>query len=135
MKSLLLRWLALAIAIVIVGYISSALGLGFRSEVQTEKTLEYGIRDVFLGAALLALVNATLGNILKLLTLPLNCLTLGLFSLVVNTGMLLLVANQGIGLMVQGEGTGRFLSAFVASLMISAVNGLVGGILLPDKKD
>lgn len=135
MKRLLLRWILLAITIVIVGYISMAVGLGFRSDVQVDKHIENALLKVLLGAGLLGLVNVTLGKILKLLTLPLNCLTLGLFSLVVNAGLLLLVANQNLGFQVEGEGVPRFFSAFIASLLISTVNGLMGGVFLPDKKD
>ena len=47
-----------------------------------------------LGVAILALLNATLGKILKLLTLPLNCLTLGLFSLVINAIIFMIVASS-----------------------------------------
>lgn len=44
-------------------------------------------------AVVLGLVNATIGYFLKLITAPLNWLTLGLVSLVINVLMVLLVDN------------------------------------------
>ncbi|MCS7235725.1 MAG: phage holin family protein [Armatimonadota bacterium] len=49
-------------------------------------------RTLLLAALLLGLVNAVVRPVVLLLTLPLNLLTLGLFTLVVNTLMLYLVA-------------------------------------------
>ena len=44
-------------------------------------------------AITLAIVNSTIGPFLKILTLPLNVMTLGLFSLIINVLMVLLVAK------------------------------------------
>lgn len=86
--------------------------------------------QVFIGAAVLALVNGTLGKILKFMTIPFNCLTLGLVSLVINALMLMIVGALGFGFKVDG-----FLAAFFGSILISALNGVLGGLLLPDGKD
>ena len=87
-----------------------------------------------LGVAVLSLLNATLGKILKVLTIPLNCLTLGLFSLVINALMLLLVAHLNIGFSIGGSGVEEFLTAFVASLLIACVSGALS-IFVPDKDE
>ncbi len=86
------------------------------------------------GSAALAFLNATVGRLLKLLTIPLNCLTLGLFSLVVNALVLMLTAQLGLGFALTGSPTANFLSAFVASLLIAFVNGVLG-TFIPDSTD
>lgn len=126
MTRLLLRWIVLTLAIVLAGYPTRLLGFDYR--VDTSSTS--AVIGLFVGAAVLALLNATLGRLLKFLTLPLNCLTLGLFSLVINAGMLL-AADQ----MTPSLHVGGFIAGFVGSLFISAVNGLLGSMLLPDKDD
>ena len=131
MGRLLLRWVLMAVAVVLVGYIEAAVGLTFRTDVQDGGSPW----PLFAGVALLAFVNATLGKLLKILTIPLNCLTLGVFSLVINALMLMLVASQSLGFDLGGDGTARFISAFVASLLISAINGVLGGIILKDKDE
>jgi len=130
MGRLLLRWILLALSVVVASAITQLFGLGFKTEL-------HHAPDFFLlliGVALLAIINATLGRLLKLLTLPLNCLTLGLFSLVVNACMLLLVASLNFGFTITGAPLSRFFAAFVGSLLISFINGVLG-TFLPDKED
>lgn len=75
-------------------------------------------------AAVFGVVNALIGSFVKLLSIPLIIVTLGLFALVINALMLLLttwVATQlNIGLRVDG-----FIPAFLGSLVISIVSALV----------
>lgn len=68
---------------------------------------------------LFGFVNATLGFVLKLLTLPLILVSLGLFSFVVNAILLLLVATLVPGFSING-----FWPALVAALVLAAVNTL-----------
>jgi putative membrane protein len=79
-------------------------------------------------------LNATLGKILKVITIPLSCITLGLFSLVVNAFILWLAAQFELGFKITGSGLHAFEAAFVASLLISFINGVLG-VFLPDDKD
>lgn len=69
---------------------------------------------VFLVAVLLILLNATLKPILKLLTLPINLLTLGCFSLVINA--LIIVIIDAI---VTTFSVDNFLWAVVFSIIVS----------------
>lgn len=89
-------------------------GLGFR--LQLERPWE-----IFIGAALLALANATLGKILKLLALPLRCMTLGLFSLVINGAVLWLVGTQGYGFVVTD-----LLGGLVGAVLIACISAVLG---------
>lgn len=128
MRRLLLRWVFFAVALVVAAKLTGLVVEGFNViEIK-------GINDalmVLLGAGVLGLINATLGKILKFLTLPLNCLTLGLFSFVVNAAMLYLAGSLQIGFEVTG-----ILAALVGSVALAIVNGLLG-TLIPDedKKD
>jgi putative membrane protein len=122
MGKLLLRWIILALAIVIAGQIAKAVGLAFT--VETKEAGDW--IKVMLGAAVLGFLNATLGPILKLLTLPLNCLTFGLFSLVINAVVLMIASQTHLGFSVKG-----FWPAFFASILIAIIAGILG-IFVPD---
>lgn len=72
-----------------------------------------GALDFLIAGAVLGLVNAFLRPVLLVLTLPLNLLTLGLFTFVVNAIVLLVVAA-----LTRLE-TGGFLAAVVAAILLS----------------
>ena len=130
MGRLLLRWVLLAVSVYGASLVADALKIGFTAE--TPKTAE-GVIKLLIGVAVLSLLNATLGRILKLLTLPLRCLTLGLFSLVVNAVVFYIAARLDLGFRVD-EGFRGFVAAFVASVVVSLINGALG-VLLPDDRD
>lgn len=75
-------------------------------------------------ALLFGLINGILGSILKLLTLPVILLSLGLFSLVVNAAMLMLTARWSDRLDVTD-----FWSALWASLIISIITTIITNAL------
>jgi putative membrane protein len=74
-------------------------------------------------ALLFGLLNATLGSLLKLLTLPAVILTLGLFLVVINAAILMLVARWSDDLDVNS-----FWSAIFAAVVISVVTKVVTSI-------
>jgi putative membrane protein len=79
-----------------------------------------------LAAAILGLVNAVIRPLALLLTLPINVLTLGLFTLVINALMLEFVAWLVPGFFIES-----FWSAFWGALLVSLtswiLNLFVGG--------
>jgi len=75
-------------------------------------------------ALVLGLVNAVLKPILLILTLPVNILTLGLFTLVINALLFWFVASFIEGFAVTG-----FMPAFWGALILSVVSWLVSGLL------
>ena len=129
MKRLLLRWVVMAFAVYGASLICAALGLGFVVKVASAAD----VGKLLVGVVVLGLLNATLGRLLKILTLPLRCLTLGLFSLVVNAVVLWVAAGLGLGFSVS-PGARGFAAAFVASLLIALINGVLG-VFLPDDAD
>jgi len=79
-------------------------------------------------AAVLALLNAVLKPILKIVTFPLLLLTLGLFSLILNTLMLYAASGISGALFDTHLEIDSFGSAFLAALIISIVTVILGGI-------
>jgi putative membrane protein len=114
---LLVRWAALAISF----WVTTALIPGIDVT---------GGPGTYLWVALLfGLLNATLGSLLKLLTLPAVILSLGLFLIVVNSAILILVSRWSEKLEVNG-----FWTAVFASIIISVVTSVLSQIGKPSKK-
>ena len=97
-------------------------GLGFDSRGSG------GIGAAFVTVAVLTLVNALVRPVVKLLLLPLSCLTFGFFGLIVNALMFLLVGRLGVGLRVDG-----FLPALFGSVVTSLLFGVLNTFLHEDK--
>ena len=79
-------------------------------------------------AVVLALVNTYLRPLVVILTLPINILTLGLFTLVINALMLKLVSWVIPAFHVEG-----FWTAIGGALVISIVSCLLNLFLRPDR--
>ncbi|MBN1937536.1 MAG: phage holin family protein [Anaerolineae bacterium] len=79
-------------------------------------------------ALILGLVNALVRPLIQLLTLPVLILTLGLFSLAINTCTFWLSSEigqrLGVGFYVQGFGA-AFLGALVVSVVSTVLNAFV----------
>ena len=84
-------------------------------------------------ALIIGLLNALVRPLLKLLTFPLIILTLGLFTIVINTIVLMLTSSIGqafnLGLSVDG-----FWPAVLGSLVISIVSTILSVILHDELK-
>lgn len=105
---LLLNWLLSAIALLIVSYFMP----GFHVS---------GFGAALIAALVIGLVNATLGLFLKIITLPLTVLTLGIFWWVINALMLMFAsAILRPRFVVSG-----FLAAFLGAIVLSLVNTIL----------
>lgn len=89
--------------------------------------------DILWLALIFGLLNALVRPLLKLLTCPLIILTLGLFTIVINTLLLLLTSSIGqafgIGFIVDG-----FWQAVLGSLVISLVSVVLSLFLRDELK-
>ncbi|MGZ4788855.1 MAG: phage holin family protein [Terriglobales bacterium] len=101
---LIVNWIFSALALMIVTYIVP--GFYVRSFV-----------TALIAAAIIGIVNATLGVILKVFTFPLTVLTLGIFWIVINALMLELASAFVRGFEIQS-----FWSAFVGAILLSLIN-------------
>lgn len=99
----------------IVSWFISALSLMIVAHLVSGFTVS-SFGTALLASVVIGLVNATLGFLLKLLTLPLTLLTFGLFLFVVNALMLLMAASIVPGFRVEG-----FLPAFLGAIVLSLV--------------
>ncbi len=113
MRALLLRWILNAAALWLVSELYPGVAFAPGS----------GLADVLVAGLVLGLANALVRPILLLLTLPLNLLTLGLFTLVVNAVVLELVA-YATALEVHGFGA-ALVGALLLSLVGFALNLLI----------
>lgn len=84
-----------------------------------------GFGTAIIAAVLIALANATIGFILRLLTFPINFLTLGLVSFIITVLMILLVDNVMAGFSTTGFFAAACLAIVVA--LIKAVFGAIAG--------
>jgi putative membrane protein len=107
MKGVLLRWFVLTIAVLTACWFLDGIRVN-------------GIFPALLAAALLGILNAVFRPILILLTLPVNILTLGLFTFVINALMLMIVSAVIPGFDIRG-----FWTAVLGALIISAASGLL----------
>ena len=111
MQGLVLRWLILAAAIIIAAYLFPGIEIS-------------GLGTALFAAMVLGFLNAFFRPILLLLTLPINVLTLGLFTFVINAILLQMTSGVIGGLVVTGFG-----SALFGSLIISIVSGLLSSFI------
>jgi putative membrane protein len=77
----------------------------------------------FIVGACLTLFNMFIKPIIKVLTLPINIITLGTFSLVING-----VVFWYLGTVIEGFFVGTFLAAFFGSVLVSIINWLLNKV-------
>ncbi|MBJ7433583.1 MAG: phage holin family protein [Microbacteriaceae bacterium] len=81
-------------------------------------------------AAVFGVVNAVIGNFIRIVAFPLYLLTLGLVALLVNAGLLMLVSQatpyMGFGLVIDD-----FSWGVIGALVMSLCNWLIGIALRP----
>jgi putative membrane protein len=112
MQGLMVRWLVSSIAL----YLTSLIVRGIEI---------HGVAALLFAALTIGILNALVRPVILILTLPINILTLGLFTLVVNAGMLWLASEVVRGFEVRG-----FWSALGGWLVMSfftfLINVLIG---------
>lgn len=80
-----------------------------------------GYLSAIITGIVLAVVNATIGFILRILTFPINILTLGLVSFIISVCMVLLVSKLLDGFKVDG-----FLAAAIFAVVLSVLKMIFG---------
>ena len=114
--SFLVRLLINALAFLIVSKVYSGMSVS-------------GFWTAVVAALIWGIVNALLRPVLLLLTLPINILTLGLFTLVVNGLILVITAQLYSGLVISGLFAGIF-----AAILLSAVNVILTMLFVENKE-
>lgn len=84
-----------------------------------------GFGAAVVAAVLLGVVNALIRPVLIILSLPINILSLGLFTLVINGVLLKSVSAVTTGFSVDG-----FFTAIVASIIITIASSIISFVVL-----
>lgn len=105
---IILHWIALSIAVWVTTKVLSGININ-------------PLWVVLIIGACLTLVNMFIKPIINILTLPLNIITLGLFSLVIN-GVIFWYLGSGV---IQGFTVETFSAAFIGALVVSILNWLI----------
>ncbi len=106
-NGLMIRWLILTAAIMVTSYLLDGIHIS-------------GFFSAFLASAILGILNAFFRPVLLLLTLPINILSLGLFTFVINALLLMMASGVISGFQVRG-----FWSAVFGSLLISLISWIL----------
>ncbi|PIQ78905.1 hypothetical protein COV81_03815 [Candidatus Peregrinibacteria bacterium CG11_big_fil_rev_8_21_14_0_20_41_10] len=104
---ILINWLLSALAVFGAAYLLPGVSLG-------------DFWTALVVALVLGIINAIIRPILVILTLPINILTLGLFTIVIN-GVLVMFADS----LVDGFAVTSFLSAILFSIIMGLINWLL----------
>jgi putative membrane protein len=101
MRGFLIRWLVLGISISLAAFFLDGIHVS-------------GIPAVLGAAAMLGLLNAIFRPLALIITLPINILSLGLFTFVINAAMLKMASSLIPGFDVQGFWTAVFGALFIS---------------------
>lgn len=107
--SLVFRWFLAAVALVLVAYLFPSINVDSLWPT------------AIIAALVLGFVNAFIRPVLSLLTLPLTCLTFGLFSVILNAVLFWGVSEYVEGFTVEGA-LPALAGSVVYSLMTAAIN-------------
>jgi len=108
---ILIRWTILTVSIIAASYLLEGIHIS-------------GFFSAFFAAAALGILNALFRPILLILTLPINVLTLGLFTFIINALMLKMASGIIPGFEVHG-----FWTAVIGSLIISIISWLLNSFI------
>jgi putative membrane protein len=111
MKGILIRWLSTTAAILATAYLLDGIHVS-------------GFFPAIFAAALLGILNAFFRPLALLLTLPINILSLGLFTFIINALMLKMASGLIPGFDVYG-----FWTAIFGSLLISLISWLLNSFI------
>lgn len=99
-------------------------GLTFRPPAWTADAQTNYLIAIVVSAVALGILNAFVRPVLLLLSLPVTCMTLGLFVLVVNGLILIVLSWLPIGFQVDG-----IISAVVGALIVSVVSFILNRVV------
>lgn len=111
MPGILIRWLTTTAAIVATSYLLDGIQVS-------------GFFPAIFAAAMLGILNAFFRPIALLLTLPINILSLGLFTFIINALMLKMASG-----VIPGFGVYGFWTAIFGSLLISVISWLLNAFI------
>jgi putative membrane protein len=108
MLRLLLHWILNAVALLVVAHLVDGFNIT-------------GFVPALIAVVVIGLLNATLGLLLKIITLPVGILTFGIFFLVINAFILMFSSK-----LVPGFAVTTFKAAFLGALALAVLHLLFG---------
>ncbi|HEX9638575.1 MAG TPA: phage holin family protein [Acidobacteriota bacterium] len=111
MRAFLLHWLLGAVALYVVAQLVPGISVT-------------GFGAALIAALVFGAVNATLGLVLQLISIPITILTLGLFYFVINALMLMLAAALVPGFVCRG-----FLAALIGAVLLMIFNAVLRSLV------
>ena len=115
LRAILLRWIIVAAAFAVTAWLLDGM------------TITGGVLDYAWLALLFGIVNALIGTLLRILTLPVMILTLGLFSIVVNALVLTITDSLSSSLSIDAF----FWTAIWAAIALSVVSVVLELLMRP----
>ena len=113
---LLLRWILNTLVLMLVSYLTPGISIA-------------SFWTALIASAIFGLINAVIRPIILILTLPINILTLGLLTFVINALMFWLLSA-----IVKGFDVQSFASAFWGALVYCIIVTIIGLIDQPDRR-
>ncbi len=111
---MILKWVLFALAIMLTGWLIPGI-------------MVENFPAALLAAFVMALINVFIKPFLLIITLPVNILTLGIFTFILNTLLFMLMGYFVPGIEIEG-----FLAALLGSLMLAFLGGII--FQIPDSK-
>lgn len=105
---------------IVIIWIATAAAIGLAAALIPSVEVDGGVFALLGIAVVFGLVNALIGPVLRIISLPLTVVTFGLFALVVNGALLAITAGLTDSLDVGG-----IFSTILAALLISAFAGIM----------
>lgn len=105
-----IKWILFAILIMFIAWIIPGITIS-------------GFLSALVVVIIMSLINVFVRPLVSLISLPINVITLGIFSLIINTLLFLLVAKLSPGFHIDG-----FWSGFFGSLILSVFSPLIDKI-------
>jgi putative membrane protein len=101
------HWLVAAIAILIAAYFIPGVAIS-------------GYKAALIAAAALGFINLFIKPVIMVLTLPINLLTLGLFTVVIEAGLIMFTSHYIPGFIVSG-----FFPALLFAILLAIINSIL----------
>ncbi len=108
--NMIIKWFLFALLIMLIAWIIPGITIS-------------GFLSALIAVLIIGLINIFLRPLVEFISLPINILTLGLFSLIVNTLLFLLAGKLAPGLEITG-----FWSGFFGALLLSVFTPLIDKI-------
>lgn len=110
MVIMIVKWVLYALALILTAWLIPGISVN-------------GLLSAMIACVVIALINTFIKPVLKLITLPINILTIGLFALILNALLFMLAAWLTPGIEVDS-----FLSGLLGSVVFSICSAIISKI-------